>query len=32
MEEVLRALDEENNRLASTSRRSNWSDSVRVFI
>lgn len=30
MEEVLRALDEENNRLASTSRRSNWSDSTEL--
>ncbi|CAL1526042.1 unnamed protein product, partial [Lymnaea stagnalis] len=30
MEEVLRALDEENNRLVSTSRRSNWSDSTEL--
>ncbi|RUS85060.1 hypothetical protein EGW08_007197, partial [Elysia chlorotica] len=30
MEEVLRALDEENSRLASTSRRSNWSDSTEL--
>ncbi|XP_059145329.1 cytoplasmic dynein 2 intermediate chain 1-like isoform X2 [Physella acuta] len=28
MEEVLRAIDEENNRLASISRKSNWSDST----
>ncbi|XP_012946407.1 WD repeat-containing protein 60 [Aplysia californica] len=30
MEEVLRALDEENNRLASASHRSNWSDSTEL--
>ena len=32
MEEVLRALDEENARLTSLSHRSNWSDSVRNYV
>jgi hypothetical protein len=32
MEEVLRALDEENARLTSLSHRSNWSDSVSLVF